>query len=379
MALCPGSPCEAIDQLRGFTIGVTADRRSDEQAELLRRRGATVLHGPTIRTLTWADEDPIRTATERVLAEPPDVVIANTGIGVRTWLAYAESRALDADLLKVLGAARIVARGPKAAGAITQLGLDVEWQGPTERLDALIRMLAGDVESQVVAIQLSGGDAAWATTTLQAAGARVIEVPVYRWMLPEDTSGARHLVAACVEGRLAAVTFTAPAVDHLFVIAGEEGLVEQLRDSLNGRVICSCVGPVTAEATVAHGVVEPLQPVRGRLGLMVRQLAEVLHGRHQHLGRSGHQVVIQGSAVVADGVQVTLTDRERAVLGVLARRPGAVVPKPLLLREIWGAHGDPHVVDITVGRLRRRLEPVGLAVQVSPRRGYRLDAEDLAD
>jgi DNA-binding response OmpR family regulator len=49
----------------------------------------------------------------------------------------------------------------------------------------------------------------------------------------------------------------------------------------------------------------------------------------------------------------------------------------MLLREIWGGQADGHVVDITIGRLRRRLLPIGLAVQVSPRRGYRLDADDL--
>ena len=41
--------------LAGYTIGVTADRRAEEQAQLLERRGARVLHGPTIRTLPLAE------------------------------------------------------------------------------------------------------------------------------------------------------------------------------------------------------------------------------------------------------------------------------------------------------------------------------------
>lgn len=36
--------------LDGFVVGVTADRRASEQAELLRRRGADVMHGPAIAT-----------------------------------------------------------------------------------------------------------------------------------------------------------------------------------------------------------------------------------------------------------------------------------------------------------------------------------------
>src|SRR5690242_6702881 len=39
-----------LQPLEGYTVGVTADRRASEQAELLRRRGARVLDGPTIAT-----------------------------------------------------------------------------------------------------------------------------------------------------------------------------------------------------------------------------------------------------------------------------------------------------------------------------------------
>ena len=42
--------------LEGFVIGVTADRRWTEQAELFQRRGAVVMHGPTIKTEYLASE-----------------------------------------------------------------------------------------------------------------------------------------------------------------------------------------------------------------------------------------------------------------------------------------------------------------------------------
>jgi len=49
--------------LDGFVVGVTADRRWSEQAELLRRRGAEVVHGPSIATAYLASDD--------VLGPPP--------------------------------------------------------------------------------------------------------------------------------------------------------------------------------------------------------------------------------------------------------------------------------------------------------------------
>ena len=70
-------------RLSGFTVGITADRRWEEQAELLRRRGACVLHGPSIRTLPLGPEMELREVSEQIILDPPDIVIANTGIGMR--------------------------------------------------------------------------------------------------------------------------------------------------------------------------------------------------------------------------------------------------------------------------------------------------------
>ena len=44
-----------LEPLAGFTVAVTADRRADEQAALLSRLGATVVHGPVIRTESVTD------------------------------------------------------------------------------------------------------------------------------------------------------------------------------------------------------------------------------------------------------------------------------------------------------------------------------------
>ena len=56
--------------LAGWTVGVTADRRREEQAELLARRGARVVHGPAIRTLPVELGDGLEAATAAVIAAP---------------------------------------------------------------------------------------------------------------------------------------------------------------------------------------------------------------------------------------------------------------------------------------------------------------------
>src|SRR3546814_9717269 len=54
-----------LGSLDGFTVGITADRRADEQAALFERRGASVVLGRSIRTLPIGDDDDLRTVTER--------------------------------------------------------------------------------------------------------------------------------------------------------------------------------------------------------------------------------------------------------------------------------------------------------------------------
>ena len=76
--------------------------------------------------------------------------------------------------------------------------------------------------------------------------------------------------------------------------------------------------------------------------------------------------------MVAGEEPVQLTDRERAVLTALSRRPGAVVSKGELRKQVWANGADDHAVEVTVGRLRRRLGPASDGIETVMRRGYRL-------
>lgn len=83
------------------------------------------------------------------------------------------------------------------------------------------------------------------------------------------------------------------------------------------------------------------------------------------------RVELEPSTVRVDGRCVDLAPRERAVLEVLARRPGVVVTKQHLLSSVWAGAVDDHAVEVTVGRLRRRLGGT-LDIRTVPRRGYSL-------
>ena len=362
--------------LDGFVVGVTADRRASEQAELLRRRGAEVVLGPSIETAYLADDDALRATTLLLIEDPPDYLAATTGIGMRAWFEAAQVWGLCDALLHALGDTRIVARGPKAAGAVQAAGLSVWRRAANEQMDQLLaHLLHEPLAGARVAVQLYGTPAPEITGRLSDAGAAVVEVPVYRWRTPEDPAPALRLAQAAIDGRLHAVTFTAaPAVANLFALAAGAGIAGALRDAFNREaVVAACVGPVCARGASAAGILAPLVPPVGRLGLMVRALSERLAGERQTVAMAGVDVVLQGLVAMVGESRVRLNSRERALLDALTSRPGMVVSRPVLVREMWRSNGaDPHAVEVAVARLRPRLGPAGAALVAVPGRGYRL-------
>ncbi len=364
-----------LGPLEGFVVGITADRRWQEQAELLTRRGASVVHYPTITTLYLASDDDLRRVTVELIDEPPDYLVVTTGIGIRAWLETAAAWGLGDPLFTALAGARIVARGPKAAAAVAAGGLEVWARSATEQMDNVLTLLLDEtLAGSRVAIQEYGVRIPELRDELMGVGAQVVEVPVYRWRRPEDDGAALRVVEAATQGQLDAVTFTsAPAVHNLFAMAADQGVADELRAAFDGGLVAACVGPVCAAGARQQGVRDPLVPPAGRLGLLVRALSDHFDARRRTFGVGDVELVVQGSVVVANGSREELSPRERAVFELLADAPGTVVSRSHLLASVWGSAGtDPHVLEVTVGRLRRRLGAAAAVIEAVAGRGYRL-------
>ena len=80
------------------------------------------------------------------------------------------------------------------------------------------------------------------------------------------------------------------------------------------------------------------------------------------------------------GTEVPLTTRQFDVLEFLVRRAGQVVSKSDILKGVWrhDFDGDPNIVEVYIGRLRRAVdEPFGRhSIETVRGAGYRLVADD---
>ncbi|HYN69046.1 MAG TPA: response regulator transcription factor [Candidatus Eisenbacteria bacterium] len=70
------------------------------------------------------------------------------------------------------------------------------------------------------------------------------------------------------------------------------------------------------------------------------------------------RIDLAGRTVERDGGEIPLTRTEFDLLVELARRPGQVFTRELLLDRVWGYDylGDSRLVDVAVGRLRSKIE-----------------------
>jgi uroporphyrinogen-III synthase len=365
-----------VPPLRGFTVGVTAARRADELGAMLERRGAAVQHGPALRIMPLADDTRLLEATRELVERPPDITVATTGIGFRGWVDAAGGWGLGEELLGALGSGELIARGPKARGAIRASGLADAWSPPSESsAGVLVHLLDRGVEGVRIAVQLHGEPLPDVVEALCVAGAEVVEVPVYRWMPPADINPLDRLIDAVLAGRIDVVAFTsAPAAASLLARARHRGVAAGLLHALRGPVLALCVGPVTAAPLEAVDI-PTVQPQRSRLGAMVRRLETEMPARARRLPVAGHWLELRGQAVLVDADLRMVDPAGMGLLRALTRRPGRVVTRAELMQVLSGA--DEHVVETAMTRLQAALGEARL-IQTVVKRGYRLALDPAA-
>ncbi|WP_186241273.1 uroporphyrinogen-III synthase [Mycobacterium simulans] len=364
--------------LTGYRVAVTSARRAEELCAMLRRQGAEVYSAPAISMIALPDDDELHSHTEALIVNPPDILVAHTGIGFRGWVAAAEGWGLASQLIESLSSARIVSRGPKATGALRAAGLREEWSPESESSQEVLEyLLESGVSGMRIAIQLHGAADAWDPfpdflSGLRSAGAEVVPIRVYRWK-PTPLGGEfDQLVTGIARRQFDAVSFTsAPAAAAVLERGRELDIEDQLVEAMRTAVHAMCVGPVTSRPLIRRGI-PTSAPERMRLGALARHIAEELPLLGScSLKVAGHLIDIRGTCVLVDGSVKTLSGSGMAILRALAQRPGDVVARGDLLRVLPGNGEDTHAVDTAVLRLRTALGDKNIVATVV-KRGYRL-------
>ena len=264
------------NNLQGLRMVSFESRRSEELAELIRRYGGEPILAPSMREIPLGENSAALGFVQELEAGNIDIVILLTGIGIRTLTGAVTTHYPRERLVAALRRAKLVARGPKPVAALKELGLEPTiaisepntWREILSELDLRI-----DIRGCRIAVQEYGVTNDEFIAGLEARGAEVHRVPVYRWALPENTGPLRSAVRDIVSGRVDIVLFTnATQVDHLFKIAVEEGVDRKLRAALD-QVLIASIGPICSEAIDQFNLKADLEPEHPKMGYLIAAVA----------------------------------------------------------------------------------------------------------
>lgn len=104
----------------------------------------------------------------------------------------------------------------------------------------------------------------------------------------------------------------------------------------------------------------------------------------QTLPAHGTVIDYDAGIIVKDGQFAALTESEFAVHAKLAERPGHVVSKETLMLSLYGMRNDSEeplekIIDVLVCKARKKLKPLGIAIDTVWGRGYRLNHRSIAE
>lgn len=246
--------------LAGRTIALPETRELEVFASMLERRGARVIRCPLVAILDAPDPAPVLAWCRHFAAGGCDDLILLTGEGLRRLLACIERHepALRDAFLGALARVRKIARGPKPARVLRELGFrpDISPERPTTE-GVIDSLRAHPLADRRIGVQLYGTEPnRLLIGFLESAGASVFAVAPYVYADKAADQAVLDLLGRLRSGRIDAIAFTStPQVERLFALAPEDEVKAALAST---RV--AAVGPVVAGTLERHGIAVALVP-----------------------------------------------------------------------------------------------------------------------
>jgi len=242
--------------LRHKTIAIPESRQQDVLADLLLRRGATVLRCPLIAIKDSPDVDAVQRWMTAMIGGSFDDFIILTGEGMRRLEAFAEGFECRQDWHRALATVRKIVRGPKPVRELRKLQLHADLAGAAPTTDGIIESLQeADLSGRHIAVQLYGSNPNHKLIDfLRDKGAQVSTVAPYIYASESEQQQVVALIHQLAEGAIDALLFTSqPQYKRLASVAKKTGLEALLTAGLEVTVV-GAIGPVMADYLKAQGV-----------------------------------------------------------------------------------------------------------------------------
>jgi uroporphyrinogen decarboxylase len=265
---------------KGLRVVAFEGRHAQEMARLISEHGGEALVAPSMAEAPLGQNVSAFEFAERLLRGELAVVIFLTGVGARTLFEVLESRYAREQIVAALNKSTVVARGPKSVDALRSFAVTIAltvpepstWREILEAMDTSDQ--CPSLKGLTVAVQEFGVPNVEFLQELKRRGAQVLQVPVYRWTLPEDTAPLEDAIHRLIDGACQIALFTnSMQVSHLFQVAQQLGMSDRLRNQLK-RVVVGSVGPTCTRALHEHQVEVDLEAQHHKMAQLVAETAE---------------------------------------------------------------------------------------------------------
>lgn len=270
-----GSSMAETRSLKNATIALLEARMSSEMADMIRRFGGEPYSVPAVREVPVDSKKEVSTFIDHLSRSRIQVAIFFTGVGVTALFREAEKLERLSELLTTLHGVTVVCRGPKPSAVLKRhdvpIALSAREPYTTEELLQTLAIL--DLRGKGVGVVHYGERSDTLTQVLRKRGALLEELCLYEWLLPEELAPLQTLVHDIIAKRVDAVVFTSQIqVRHLFLVAGDMKLADELTQALNTDTIVASVGPTCTGALERYGVTPHVIPEHPKMGHLIKAL-----------------------------------------------------------------------------------------------------------
>lgn len=244
---------------------------------LIEKQGGIATVAPSMQEVPLGDNIEVFSFAEELYAGKIDIVIFFTGVGAKALLEIIETRHDRDEFAAALNRCTIVVRGPKPVPILKGWGVQVDHKAAEPNTWREILTLIDDkldISETRIAVQEYGTPNLEFNRELEQRGASVIQVPVYRWAMPDDLEPLLNAIRATIAGAFDVLMFTS-ANQLTNVLAAAESI--DLRDdwlTAAARCVIASIGPTASEAIRKTGLPVDVEASPPKMGHLVRQVLE---------------------------------------------------------------------------------------------------------
>ena len=259
----------------GLRVLSLESRRAKEMEALIVRHGGEPFVAPSVKERAIEINDEIFAWAERLFAGDFDMMVLMTGTGLAYLRDAVVTRHPLERFVESLRKTTLVSRGPKPIVILHELGLKAQVNVPEPNTwREMVPILAARPERRIT-LQEYGKANTEFVAALEAHGARVTPLSIYRWELPDDVAPLHEATRRIARRECDVVVFTTSVqLTHLLQVAAELNLEEQVMQALACDLVVASVGPIMDVALAERGLKPDITPAHPKMGILMRTAAE---------------------------------------------------------------------------------------------------------